>query len=245
MDGDEGIRGATRADRFLTAFSGIERKLREIAEAEKSASFYALVDRAAQRSRAVAQFRADLKEYADLRNAIVHERGNGHPIADPRQGTVKAVEEIRRVLEDPPTLLRVVKVAVETCRVDDPVGRATRQMYDGDFSQLPVYDNGAFAALLTAETVARWLAACLEGGIGLVEEAPVRDVLAHTEDPDNHRLVSRDATVFDALQLFDSYNERGKSLDAILVTHAGRRGEKPLGIVTIYDIPRLLAAVRP
>lgn len=87
-------------------------------------------------------------------------------------------------------------------------------------------------------------AACLEGGIGLVEEAPVRDVLAHTEDADNHRLVPRDATVFDALQLFDAYNERGKSLDAVLITHAGRREEQLLGIVTIYDIPRLLASIR-
>jgi predicted transcriptional regulator len=237
--------GVTRADQFLAAFSRIERKLRDFAEADRSASFYALVDRAAQRSRAVKQFSADLKEYADLRNAIVHERGGGHPIADPREDTVRAIEEIRAVLEDPPILLQVVKVTVETCRIDDPVGRAARQMYDGDFSQLPVYEESAFAALLTAETVARWLAACLEGGIGIVEEAPVRDVLAHTEDPDNHRLVSRDATVFDALQLFDAYSEHGKSLDAILVTHSGRREEKPLGIVTIYDIPRLLTTIRP
>jgi CBS domain-containing protein len=247
MDSPEADREGrvANADRFLAAFSGIERKLRELADADRSASFYSVVDRAAQQSRAVAQFRTDLKEYADLRNAIVHERGDGYPIADPRDRAVHAIEEIRRVLEDPPRLLQVVKVSVEACVVDDPVGRAARQMYDGDFSQLPVYDNGSFVALLTAETVARWLAACLEGGIGLVEEAPVRDVLAHTEDADNHRLVPRDATVFDALQLFDAYNERGKSLDAVLITHAGRREEKLLGIVTIYDIPRLLAAIRP
>lgn len=234
-----------RADRFLAAFSGIERKLREIADADRSTGFYALVDRAAQRSRAVAQFRTDLKEYADLRNAVVHERSDGHPIADPREESVRAVEDLRRVLEEPPGLLRVGRVTVATCSVDDPIGHAARQMYEGDFSQLPVYDGATFAALLSAETVARWLAASLQSGIGLVEEAPVRDVLTYSEDPDNYQIVARKSTVFDALQLFEAYSGRGKSLDAILITNAGRREERPIGIVTIYDIPRLMAAMRP
>lgn len=237
--------GLSNAERFLAAYSGIERKLRELGGADRNASFYALVDRAAERSRAVHQFRIDLKEYADLRNAIVHERSDGHAIADPYEGTVGAIEEIRKMIEDPPRVLQVLHVSVQTCHGDDPVGSAARQMYDGDFSQLPVYEDGSFVALLTAETVARWLAACLESGIGLVEEAPVREVLGYAEDPDNHQLLSREATVFDALRLFDEYSERGKSLDAIVVTQAGRRDAKPLGIVTIYDIPRLLAAIRP
>lgn len=235
----------SNAERFLAAFSGIERRLRELAGADRSASFYALVDRTAQRNRAVRQFSTDLKEYADLRNAIVHERGDGRPIADPYEATVVAIEEIRNILDDPPRVLRVLKVAVEACRADDPVGRAARQMYEGNFSQLPVYDDGALMALLTAETVARWLAASLEDGGGLVEEAPVREVLRYAEDPDNYQLLTREATIFDALRLFDEYSERGKSLDAILITHAGKRDTKPLGIVTVYDMPRLLAAIRP
>lgn len=233
------------SDRFLAAFSGIERKLRQIAGSDRGASFYALVDRAALQSRAVRQFRIDLKEYADLRNAIVHERGDGRAIAEPHEATVAALEEIRRVLDDPPRVLQILRVAVQSCSGDDPVGRAARQMYDGDFSQLPVYDDGTFVALLTAETLARWIAASLKSGVGLVEEIPVREVLAYAEDADNHQLLGREATAFDALQLFDEYSERGKSLDAIVITHAGKRAAKPLGIVTVYDVPRLLAAIRP
>lgn len=135
-----------------------------------------------------------------------------------------AIEEIRKIIEDPPRVLQVLQVSVQTCHGDDLVGSAARQMYDGDFSQLPVYEDGSFVALLTAETVARWLAACLESGIGLVGEAPVREVVGYAEDPDNHQLLGREATVFDALRLFEEYSERGKSLDAIVVTHAGGRG---------------------
>jgi hypothetical protein len=38
---------------------------------------------------------------------------------------------------------------------------------------------------------------------------------------------------------------RGKSLDAILITQSGKPREQPLGIVTVFDIPKLLAAVDP
>src|SRR4051812_42816091 len=36
----------------------------------------------------------DLKEFADLRNAIVHERRGGHSIAEPHEKTVRRLEEI-------------------------------------------------------------------------------------------------------------------------------------------------------
>ncbi len=126
-----------------------------------------------------------------------------------------------------------------------PVGEVAALMLDGDFSQVPIYSGRTFVALLTAETITRWLAAKLAGGIGLLEEAPVEDVLPHTEDPNNYVLLARDATVYDALGKFQEFSERGASLDAILLTQSGRREERPLGILTVFDIPRLLSLIAP
>jgi hypothetical protein len=61
-----------------------------------------------------------------------------------------------------------------------------------------------------------------------------------TEDPDNVVLLARTATIFDAKERFDDYYRRGKSLDAIVITDAGRPRDKPLGIITIFDYPNLL-----
>jgi predicted transcriptional regulator len=117
-------------------------------------------------------------------------------------------------------------------------------MREGPYSQLPVYDGSIFVGLLTAETVARWVASNLADGQELMEEETVEAVLKHQEDPQNHTFLGRTSTVPDGLAAFDDFLHRGKRLEAILVTQNGRAAEQPLGIVTIHDIPRLRHAIR-
>ncbi len=234
----------TGGERFLDAFAAIERLLRQKAGARREDRFSALVETAARRDPAVRRLAVDLKEYADLRNAIVHERGGGHLIAEPHESTVSRIEEIRTLLERPPQLGSLFHGPVQVADPHEPVGTAAQQMRKGDFSQLPVYEGPAFIGLLTAETVTRWLAAMLAGGVGLVEEAAVADVLPHTEDPVHHcAFLPRDATAFDALDKFDRHASHGWSLDAILLTHSGDPNQRPLAIITTFDIPTLIAAV--
>lgn len=84
----------------------------------------------------------------------------------------------------------------------------------------------------------------LERGIGLVEEAPVIEVLPHTEDAEHHCVfLPGDASAFDALDAFDSYAAHGWDCDAILVTETGRGDRWPDAIITTFDIPALIAAV--
>lgn len=234
---------ATR--RFLDAYEGVQGLLRRLVGADRFYPFGELVTRAAQQSRPVRAYVTDLKEYGDLRNALVHERGDGHALAEPYEETVQRIEDIRRLLERPPFALDVVHVArVATCTPSQLVGEVAGMMLAGSFSQLPVYEDGRLTALLTAETIARWLGANLRTGIGLVEEEPVAALLRFTEDPDNFQLVPRTTTVFDVLALFDDYAHRGKYLDAILISQNGKATEALLSILTTFDIPRIVEASR-
>ena len=116
-------------------------------------------------------------------------------------------------------------------------------MYKGGFSQVPVYDDGRFLGLLTAETITRWLGANLSNGIGLVEEVSVGEVLGFTEDPDHWKLVSRRRPVLEVLEMFEASATSGKSLDAVIMTKTGDRTEAPVGILTAFDIPELYSAL--
>ncbi|MEM7336627.1 MAG: hypothetical protein AAF490_31395, partial [Chloroflexota bacterium] len=98
-------------------------------------------------------------------------------------------------------------------------------------------------ALLTAETIARWLASEIKNEIVSLDETTIEDTLAFTEDEDHYCFLSRDSTFYDALEQFNQFAARGKSLDAILITHSGAKDQKLLGILTTYDIPRLLEGV--
>ena len=131
-----------------------------------------------------------------------------------------------------------------TCSPSDPIGVATKMMHDGSFSQLPVYSGNTLIGLLTSETVARWLAGQLADGQGILEERPVEEVMKHEEGTHSYVVMGRNATVDDALSEFDDHMHAGKMLDAIILTHNGNKRERPLGIVTATDQPKLRSAIR-
>jgi CBS domain-containing protein len=232
------------SSRFLGAFTAIEKHLRTLLDADRHMNFNEMVEKAARADNGVRRLRSQLKDFGELRNFVVHEYRRDQPTASPSAHAVERLQAIRDELTSPPRLIDLFRHPVETCSPTDPVGAAARKMHDGSFSQLPVYDGDRLVGLLTAETVARWLASRLAGCLGLLEEEAVESVMRHEEGTHAHVVMDRDATVEDALTAFDDHLHSGKSLDAIILTHGGRGTERPLGIVTVSDIPRLLGALR-
>jgi hypothetical protein len=92
--------------------------------------------------------------------------------------------------------------------------------------------------------VARWLAAQLANGQGILEEAPVEAVMRHQEGTHSYVVLSRTATIDDALSVFDDQMHAGKVLDAIILTYNGKKREQPEGIVTAADQPKLRSTIR-
>ncbi len=233
----------SNSDAFLVIFSAIESWLRQQAGADHSVSFSRLIGRVAEKNRAVARYCDDLKEFADLRNAIVHERSDGHVIAEPNDRAVADFERVRAVLLNPPEVIPKFQKAVQSRATTDSVGDAVTVMRDGSFSQLPILSNGKVVALLTAETVVRWLASERSNELVNPWETKIDQVLPHTEDKDHYCWLSRRATLLDALAKFEDFAAQGKDLDAILISQDGKPEQQLLGILTLYDLPSILEAL--
>ena len=238
---------STNAERFLDAFARIDHYLRRRLDEDPGIGFSGLVSCAEKKRLLIGRHAADLKEFAELRNAIVHDRSDGHPIADPYVATVEAIERLAELLESPPTALAVIgPMTVEMCSPHTTVAEAARLMRDGSFLQLPVDDDECITAVLTSETITRWMASVMDdhGGV-ILDEHTVAEALPHTENRDHHwELLGRQSTVFDATRLFDRYSASGLFLDAVLITDSGRPDQKISSIVTTYDLPKLNAAIR-
>ncbi len=232
------------SSRFVEAYKEIEKWMRSRVRVPPKTPFHELVDLVAEDHETVNRHAELLKMLGRLRNLVVHEYSRSKPVAVPTIHSVDQITSLRDQLLSPPALLSVSTSPVEACAPSDPVGRAAKKMHDGSYSQLPVYDGTAFVGLLTAETVARWVAGNLADGQELMEEEKVADVLRHQEDPANHTFLGRTSTVLDGLAAFDDFLKRGKRLDAILLTENGRPSEQPLGIATVHDIPKMRRAVR-
>lgn len=228
------------SEAFLETFSDIEKWLRTSLGADKTVPFYQLVERKAAKSRIVSQYKDDLKEYADLRNAIVHERSDGHVIAEPNDRAVKDFDRVKVALLQPPKVIPKFQMVVKSRTADEFIGSALADMREGSFSQLPVLKNGSVVELLTSETVVRWLASGLANESVSLQETSIQTVLRHVEDNDHYCFLQRNASLHEVVAKFEEFTSRGKKLDAILITDAGNPDQKLLGILTVYDLPSVL-----
>ena len=185
-----------------------------------------------------------LKDLGELRNFLVHEYRNDQPVAIPSEASVTLIEDIRDQLTKPARLTDLFRHPVVTCAPSDPIGVAARKIHDGSYSQLPVYSGNELIGLLTSETVARWLADRLADGQGILEEEIVEEVMKHGDGSHTFVVMDRHSTVDDALTEFDESLHSGKILDAVILTQSGSRNERPLGIVTAADQPKLRSITR-
>lgn len=230
--------GQEKSERFLAAFSRIEQRLRKLTKGRKEDAFGALLSNSLS-GPIFKRFAEDLREFADLRNAIVHERGGGFVIAEPHEKTVNRLEQIERYISEPPTVDDLGSIKVITCGLSDRIGKAAKIMFDGKFSQLPVYDNGKCIGLLTTQAIAWWVAAQFKTDIGILEEASVEHVLGCADVDSIYQFVSRKTPIVDVVTLFERTTHRGKILSAVIITGNGNPNEKPLHILTVYDLPQL------
>ncbi len=231
------------SERFLNAFIAIEDFLRQEINVDNYVTFYQVIDKAILSNSTVRSYKDDLKEYADLRNAIVHERSGGNIIAEPNDYVVDRIERIANVLEKPPTVIPEFQTKVTTVKNSDSVAKALKLILKQSFSQVPVMKSNKFIGLLTANTITRWLGANVAEDVFSLSETIIEHVLTFTEDEKNYEFIGRNTTMFKALELFGKSEEQGKYLDALLITQNGKPTEKIIGIITVSDLPTIFQAL--
>ncbi len=225
------------AVRFLNAFADIEREMNILAGSVKYTTFSKLLSRCVSQSRVIRANQEDLREYAELRNAIVHQRDDGDEIiAQPTDQVVKNIERISAALKKKQLLLSYATTPVICANEKTSVKNCFEIMYRLDSTKLPVYSEGKFAGMLTMSMIAKW------GFTGAPEEQPALELL-EKETPMRVVFFSRQQPLDDAVEVFTDALEKGKRAPVILITENGTGDEKPLGIVTAYDLPAVLAAL--
>jgi CBS domain-containing protein len=128
---------------------------------------------------------------------------------------------------------------VMTADADEPIGPVVERMYERAYSQVPVYRGENLVGLLTADAIARWLGSVQGSSRQSSDRATVGEALGRAEAGNPFELVRQDASVSEALALFDRSMLDGSPIEAVLITRDGEAADKPLGIVTAADLPRL------
>lgn len=232
------------SERFLNAFCRLEDELRRVTGSGTHESFTMMLDHASRFHAGFSQYRDDLREYAELRNAIVHKRIGDAPIAEPHPEIVERIEAAADILTQAPRLEAHFRKHVEVCSPNDSIKQVLDKMLKGHFNQIPVYNGKHIAGLLTSDAIVFWLAQSLSSNF-VDPGTKVREMLGHSASADNYAVLSGSSSIFDAIEVFEKAHRRGKHLQAIIITNNGDSDQHPIGIITTLEVPSLITLVNP
>jgi predicted transcriptional regulator len=223
---------------FIDLFTEIEQKLKEICGDTYHSNFTELLRKARNLSPILQRYANDLREYAQLRNAIIHTRRENFVIAEPHNDVIAELRHIRNLLYNPPKVSKVMKekpfiATPKTLFLDMLETFASK-----GFMRCPVIDNGKVICLITAKTMARWI---ITKPMNL-QNATIDDFIKYT-DASDFIIVSENTDIVSIIGQFKNSLKKGNYLQAVLITSNGLPNSPLIGILTPSDLPSLMELV--
>lgn len=227
-----------RTQQFLNRFNELEQFLRDTTGSRREVPFGNLIGRSANSNSTVRRYERDLHEYADLRNAIVHEYPRGHVIADVTKEALADFANIVEQITAPALVYPLFRHEISVYREEDPLARAIKDIWESGHSQV-IVRSGNVLTLLSSAGITRWLGRQVDGTCIDLSDATVGDALAYEEEG-GIAFLPRTAHVDEARELFLSFpNRHRQRLRAVIISEHGRPSEAPLGIITASDLVEL------
>ncbi|WP_313894336.1 CBS domain-containing protein [Psychrobacillus sp.] len=221
------------SDRFITAYNKINEAMKDITEIQEHLSFFRLIDLAKKKSAIIRKYEADLREYGDLRNAIIHHRtSTEYAIAEPHDDVVLIMEEISATLTKPITVGEAFQTKVTTFQGTDSLSYALKVIKERKYNQFPVYDGTEFRGLITPVGITKWLASTVDSESFSRKKTTLDEILEYENSRENHQFIKSDASIYRAEEMFKIAIAKGRRLEALLITDTGKSSEKLLGIIT-------------
>ncbi|MCM3089245.1 CBS domain-containing protein [Bhargavaea ginsengi] len=231
---------ASNSERFLVAFNRIEKALEKMTGSNTYVSFFKLIDFAKKKNAIVRRFEDDLREYGDLRNAIVHHRtAIEYAIAEPHGEVVEKIEQIDRILTEPPVAGGQFRRQVRIFSPDDSLADALRMAGKKKDFQIPVFEDGEFRGLISPSGLMEYLAETVADDVISREITTLSDILRHIHTGRSYEFISANLSVYAAEEMFSDAVVKGRRLEALLITENGRRDEKLIGIITPWDLMKI------
>lgn len=237
----------TNAEQFLEHYGAIERYLRRVYGSKgQYDTFLQLVTKAEKQHTVINYYANDLREYGELRNAIVHNRTpeENAIIAEPHSFVVERMSHIRVMIEHPKKVGDVMTKPVYRASTSDLLYPTAQKMIQQLYTHIPVYDtDGKFAGVLSETAVLRWVGNRVKQNKQLKEDRTIAEIIEWLDVSGNkyndYEFMPKNAPVLDAKKRFELALNEGRRLGAIFVTKTGKANEPIAGLITAWDFTRL------
>ncbi|RAK23063.1 putative transcriptional regulator [Anoxybacillus vitaminiphilus] len=228
------------SERFEAAFNRIHAQLKKIANVTHTDAFTSLVHITSKKHALIRSVKEELLQYAKLRNAIVHEKYYpGQYIAEPHLHVVQRIERVCEELEQPKLALTVASKPVVYFYEQDDVQDVLQAISRYGFSQFPIYKtNGQCVGLVTEGGILKYIHKHMDKGKFDFSGVKTSHILPFEKE---HIIVyvSAETDIYEIEEIYSDYQEKGRKLESIIITQNGNQNEKPLGMITSWDLTKI------
>ncbi|MDP4161938.1 MAG: hypothetical protein Q8898_02440 [Bacillota bacterium] len=237
MHGSEKIdRQREKSERFEVAFNQIHDELRNLVKFHDNDHFIELLHQARNEHASIRRYFDDLKSYARLRNALIHEKSRrDFYIAEPHLEVVEQIESIVAFLKTPPSILTIASDKVKTYESQDEIKDILVDMENYSFTQFPIYNENRFSFLLTEGGMRSYFAGRLKGNTIDLTGQKLCDIKPF-ENTNTVKFVSKKMNIFELEDLFEERVQKRDKLEAVIITESGSEKEMPIGIISPWDL---------
>ena len=233
----------TRADEYRIEFNKLETMLKKRARARSEDAISSVVSTLVNthKDRVVRQFERDIRQFIELRNAIIHQ-STSKAIAEPYEETVASLRKLIVDIEQPKTAWNIATKELIKVGLDDKLSGIVKLMAQMHITSLPIVEGGNVRGFVSESTIVKIVDKGFEDGGALIDEAIIKDVafdLPYGDESDIYAYVTRNVTVYEIEDMFNDAIKKGKRLMAILVSDKGDASSVPLGIITAWDLHKI------
>jgi len=233
------------SDRFIKIYNQLDNFMRTSLEGDVKSSHVYLIDTLAKKSHLFKHYKNDLKEFAELRNAIVHNThfcGNtyGDIIAEPHDVVVEMYEDLYDKVSLPKVAKdlyrRIDDKSVMTATLDFKIIDIIKNMYNKTYTCVPIIENKKLVGVFSENVLLSLIA---QKGIYDFNNITVNDIIQLT-DIDSHygeyfAFCKVKDNIFDLKELFQDKTNK-KRLEMVFVTGNGQRNEDIIGVISAWDL---------
>lgn len=185
----------------------------------------------------------DLKKYARLRNAIVHnpDQRIADPIAEPHDAIVQQYQELLDKVVRPELALDKLAIPIDKLYTITPntnILKAMKIMNENLYTHLPVMEKRKFIGVFSDSTIFDYIVK-YQGAV-IDEKLAIRD-LGDVIQIQNHAseaflFVNKDITVIEVEDIFRKGFKDNKKIAVIFITDGGTEAGRILGLITSWKV---------
>ena len=218
--------------RFIDAFVQIEMVMKKML-GKHSAGFTSLVHQACKKNATINHYRLDLIEYAQLRNAITHNRSeNNEVIAEPHLEVVEKIERIAKELSHPQCIVDLNLGPVFTSHPKESALTLSKIQEEKNYSIVPIYEEGRYIGLVHSKLYQSAYAK-------EAHDLSVHDLLFLRKDKNRVIFMAENASLRELLDVYFKMLSQGKGIIGVIVSENGFMNEPARSILTPADLPKI------